>query len=509
MRNFLLCFCLLFGASLFAQQLNISGTVSDSSGPLPGASVLVKGSSKGYVTDFDGKYNLKANKGDVLVFSYIGMENVEVTVSDSTTIDVTLQEDSEALEEVVVTSLGVKKTQRSIGYAQSEVKGGDLTMAKETDVVASMAGKVAGLQILGGPGSTFRNAVVRVRGVNSLQGGTAQFVVDGTFVESSDDVNMDDVETLSVLRGPAAVALYGSRGANGIVLITTKSGRGIGGWGVSINQNTTFDQVARLPEYQNEYAGGYSQTRRIYVDKDGRSWNNNTSSGEKFEVLQFGADESWGPKMDGRLYRPWWTWFKDDEENYGKKVPLVARPNNVKDFFEIGMTANTNISLSKTGKKYSARVSYTNVISNGIIPNSKMYKNYFSTNLKYDLSDHLSVNTSFTYKKNLVSGRPGEGYSGSVRANVMQMFNQWFQRQLDIEKLKNYKNKDGTLKSWNMQAANDPTPAYWNSPYFDLYENVPVDDTKSVYGFVELSYKFNDHFKISGFARTRNNSKCL
>ena len=504
---------LLALAQFVSAQVSVSGTVTskDDGQPLPGVSVLIEGTQVGTTTDFDGKYVIEAKSGSVLVFTFIGMVQQKVTVGGTVgallVIDVQMEADTQVLDDVVVTALGIKRSQKSLGYAQVEVKGEDLTVAKQTDVVAAMAGKVPGVQILGAPGSSFRNAEVRIRGVNSLKGGKAIFVVDGTIVQSSDDVDMDNVATLSVLKGPAATALYGTRGANGVIVITTKApqqrGPADAGWGVSVHYNLTIDQVALLPDYQNEYAGGYSQTNKYYVDADGNTWNEGTSTGKKYEVLDMAADESWGPKIDGRKYRPWYTWHKEHED-YGKEKELKAHPDNVKDFFDLGITSNTNVALSKAGDGYSARVSYTNVVQTGIVPNSESHKNYLSTNLEYDLSEHLQTNVSFTYKKNKVSGRPAEGYSPSGRQNVMQAFNQWFQRQLDIKQTKVYENKDGSLRTWNPKSANDLSVKYWNSPYYDLYENVPTDDDTSLYGSASLTYKYNENFKITGNARLKH-----
>ncbi len=493
-------------------QVNVSGLVTskDDGQPLPGVSVLIEGTQKGTTTDFDGKYSIEAKSGDVLVFSFIGMTDKKITVTTSTTgsvvINAVMESDTQVLDDVVVTALGIKKSQKSLGYAQVEIKGEDLSVAKERDIATSIAGKVAGVQVLGGAGSTFSDAKIRVRGVNSLTGGNAIFVVDGTVVESR-DVNMDDVETLSVLKGPAATALYGSRGSNGVIMITTKKGKKSkdGGWGVSVNQNTSIGNFVDMLEYQDKYAGGYAG-KFFEVDSKGKDWDEN-STGKKYKVLQMEADESWGPKIDGKtLYRPWYTWFKDSPE-YGKEVPLTAQPDNVRDFYEMGVTSNTNIALSKAGNNYSARVSYTNIYSKGIAPNSKMVRNYVKSKLIYDLTDQLKAEVSANYNVNQAVSRPFSSWSDGLSVNNMKMYNQWWQRQLNMKKLKEYYKGEEGFRSWNMKSPENPyETAYWDSPYFNVYESVPVEDFSTLYGHASLTYKFNDKLKVVGIVRTREGS---
>jgi TonB-dependent SusC/RagA subfamily outer membrane receptor len=212
--------------------------------------VAVKGTSKGVTTDGDGKYKIAASKGDVLLFSFIGFTAQSVTVGNQTLIDLSLKPDVSQLNEVVVTALGISRDKRSLSYTVQELKADKLTVARDANVGNALAGKIAGVQVLGQSGAKFGSPSIRVRGVNSLTGGDPLYVVDGTPVASIADVNMDDVENLSVLKGPSATALYGNRASGGVVVITTKRAKA-GETTFNINQSTTLDMVAMLPKYQN------------------------------------------------------------------------------------------------------------------------------------------------------------------------------------------------------------------------------------------------------------------
>ncbi len=390
--------------------------------------------------------------------------------------------------------------------------GDDLSLARDQNITSALAGQIAGVQVISASGASLGGtAKIRIRGANSLTGGSPLYVVDGTPIDNSNfsrrtsnpsstdnnrgvdfgnlaqDINPDDVETISVLKGPSATALYGQRAAGGVVLITTKKGVKRNGIGVTINSSVTAENVYILPEYQNEYAGGYTQQFIETTDPvDGQSYN----------VLNFAADESWGPRIAGQPYRPWWSWFPGTPD-YGKVVPLTSNPNNVRDFFETGVTYNNAISLSGGNDNTLFRFSYANVNQSGIIPNSKLNKNNIGISASTKLTDQLTLSTSINLAKNEVSGRPTYGYEGN---NPVLSFNQWFQRQLDIDRLRDYKNQDGTFKSWNIRSATNLRPLYWDSPFFSVYENAPTDSRDRYFGNVSLNYKISDHLSIKGVA---------
>ncbi|MDQ3291891.1 MAG: SusC/RagA family TonB-linked outer membrane protein, partial [Bacteroidota bacterium] len=283
-----------------------------------------------------------------------------------------------------------------------------------------------------------------------------------------------------------AAALYGSRAANGVVLVTTKSGKNTEGLGISFNSSSTFDQVYMLPKYQNEYGGGFKQTFDLY-------------QGEPF--VNFSADESWGPRLDGRLVRQWNSFVPG--ENFGKLTPWVAHPDNVKDFYDIGKTFTNNIALTAGNDKANIRLSYTNLNQKGTMPNSKMDRNTFSMNVSGKLTDKLTASAKVNYVNTKVHGRPVTGdYVGNGPMSVVSSFNTWFQRQLDLEELKNYRNPDGTQRAWNLSGPEDLKPFYWDNPYFELYEAYSDDQRERVFGNISLSYAINPHLTITGFARS-------
>ena len=238
----------------FAQEKTVTGTVSDNSGALPGVSVLIKNTTSGTETDFDGKYSIKAKAGDVLSFSYLGYKTVEKTVGSSSTINVTMVEDANVLDEVVVTGLGIKRDKKALGFSQQSVKGEDLVKAKEVDISNALAGKISGVQIVGNNSSTFGSSQIKLRGETNVL-----YVVDGVKVYASSDINTDNGADISVLKGGSATAIDGPDGRNGVIVITTKQATK-GAATIDVDYAMTVNSVTNLPEMQNEYGGGYSQT---------------------------------------------------------------------------------------------------------------------------------------------------------------------------------------------------------------------------------------------------------
>ena len=336
---------LLAIGSIIAQQ-TVTGKVTDQSGePLLGASILVKGTSTGTVTDIDGNYSIMIPAGaNTLVVSYTGFNSQEIAVGNQTVVNITMEE-GVTLSEAVVTALGVQRDEKALGYAVQEIGGDQVNLTNDVNFVSSLSGKVAGVQIISSSGASLGgSAKIRIRGVNSLTSGDPLYIVDGTPIANENfsstdggadygnlaaDIPSNDIDKISVLKGPAATALYGERAKNGVVMITTKKGSyGKKGLGVTVSSTVTADRVYVLPEYQNEYAGGYSQDFSEVVDP---------IDGQTYRALNYSADESWGPKMDGTTYRPWWSWYPGTPE-YGTTIPLVSNPDNVRDFFDTGIT---------------------------------------------------------------------------------------------------------------------------------------------------------------------------
>ena len=450
----------------FAQEKTITGTVSDQNGlPLPGVNIVVVGTSKGTQTDFDGNYSISAETGQSISFSYIGMKNVTQTIGASSTINVQMEDDAEQLGEVVVTALGIKREKKSLGYSQQSVTGSDIVGAKNTDIGNALAGKIAGVQLVGQPSSSFSSALIRLRGETGVL-----FIVDNIKVNSTSDINMEDIADISVLKGVAGTALYGTEARNGAVIITTKSAKS-GDSKITIDESYALSSLYLLPEYQNEYGGGYSQEFDTY-------------NGQL--IPNYSADESWGPRLDGTLVRHWDSWFPGTEE-YGELRPWSANPNNVRDFYQTGGTNNITVGLVKGGDDYGIKATINNINQELILPNTENNQTTISLKTNYNISEKFKINGVFNYQYRKRLNYPDQGY-GSLGSN----FNQWWQRQLDINRLRDYY-RNGQVVSWNMKSPTDPTPLYWNSPFFEVYESINHETKSAIYGAIGFDYQFNDY----------------
>ena len=460
----------LFVQISFAQVKTISGTVSDKSSSLPGVSILIKGTTQGSETDFDGKYSIKTKMGDVLVFRYLGYKPVEKTVGISNTINVTLSEDSNVLDEIVVTALGIKREKKSLGFAQQSVKGEELIQTREVDINNSIAGRVAGVQILGAPSSGFGNALVRLRGEQALL-----YVVDGVKISSAADINTDDVEDLSVLKGSAATALYGPIGKNGVVVITTKKGKN-GKTSITLDQSVQVSNVYILPDYQNEYGGGYTQQ---FTTLNGQN------------IPNYAADESWGPRLDGTLVRHWDSWIPGSSE-FGELRPWSANPDNVKNFFDTGVTNNTSLSFTKGGDGYSVKANLRNVDIEGVMPDSNRKLQQFGVSASFDVNDKLEVYTNVNYQQIKTVNDPLGGYGG-----VASNFNQWWQRQVDIDRLRENDFQNEQWYTWNIRSTTDTSPQYWDSPFFETENNTKSQSKDATYGNFGLNYEATEDITVN------------
>lgn len=485
----ILLLLILIRAVSIAQERTITGTVlsAEDGSVLPAANILIKGTQRGVVTDAKGAFTIRANASDVLIFSFVGFRTNEVSVGNQSVINLTLEPDALMLNELVVTALGISREKKALPFTVQEIKGDKLTVARDPNVVNALAGKIAGVQVLSQSGAKFGTPTMRIRGVNALGGSSPLYVVDGT-PTSIQFVNMDDVERLSVLKGPAATALYGERAAGGVVEIVTKRAKK-GESQVEINHSSTLDMVGLLPKYQNEYGGGYSQAWETFAFDPTihpASW----SSFNGHKILTYAADESWGPRMDGTPHRSAWSWQPGPE--FGQLTPFEPSPNNVRDFFETPISNNTSVSFGKSGENYSTRLVYTHVANGGIIPNSKQTRDFITakSNMTFGkLTADVTINYSTTTGTNV----PADFYGGSGtilggQNQTVGSFNQWFQRQLKMGDIRNYKNPDGSFRSWNIGGPEDTHPKYWDSPFTQMYENTNAQRNNRVFGSVGLNY---------------------
>ncbi|MEO6069841.1 MAG: SusC/RagA family TonB-linked outer membrane protein [Chitinophagaceae bacterium] len=489
-----------------AQSRQINGTVTDERGdPLPLVSVVEKGTSNGTTTSASGSYMLtvSGNKS-VLIFSYAGMKSQELLLGTGSTYNVSLLA-SGSLSEVVVTALGITRKERSIGYSAQQVKGENLTLTKEQNVIGSLAGKIAGVQVIGASGASLGGTQkIKIRGVNSLNGNDQPLmVVDGTPISNANfgssvgsgpdlgnigqDINPDDVESISVLKGPAAAALYGLRGQYGVILITTRKGRK-GAKKVDVQYSSAFsvEKAGNFLPLQNLYGVGNNQNFLTLA------------SGEKYVN---GNDESWGPKMDGTPVRMYYSFYPQDPE-FGKATPFLPQPNNIKDYFETGHNINNNISVAGGSENMTYRLSYNNAYIKGVMPGTSLRRNNLGLNTSLDITKKLTVGANVNFSNNKAT-RPSQGYQGTATGQV-----QWFQRNIDMNRLKNYRYPDGTILNWNVNPntstgiITNNRPSDWNNPYFDAYANSNDDGRDRLFGDLNLSYQVIPGLKLSAFLRS-------
>ncbi|MGB3799551.1 MAG: SusC/RagA family TonB-linked outer membrane protein, partial [Lewinella sp.] len=522
MQRFLTMLALVIGTAGFATaQQAITGTISDDAGePLIGASILVAGTTTGTVTDFDGAFSLNVPEGaEELIVSYTGFatQTVELTTDDN--YDIVLAEGVQ-LNDVVVTALGISREEKSLGYAVTQIDGAEVNQAQETNLVSALNGRVAGAQINNNNSGLGGSSSIILRGATSLIGDNQPlFVVDGTPIDNStfggrnasearggqdygnmaQDINPNDIESISVLKGGAAAALYGSRASNGVILITTKSGKSRKGLGVTINSGIQFSTVAVLPDYQNEYGGGRRGNFLPFEFKEGEY----PESYREFDgqlIADYAYDGSWGPALDGTLVRHWDSWYPG--ETFGELRPWVASENSVRDFYDTGVQYNNNVSVSGGNDTGNFRLSYTNNSNNGVYPGSSLNRNTINVSASQQLGSKLTASVNANYVNTAGQGRPGRGYGDASATNVQTNYNQWWQRQLDLDRLKNYQMPDGTPRTWNIRAPNDLRANYWESPYWTINRDANADDRDRVFGNLALRYDILPGLSLSGFART-------
>ena len=513
LNGFLVLLLALVTQITFAQERAVSGTVSDNTGlPLPGVSVLVKGSKTGTQTDFDGKYSIKVAPSQTLVFSYIGMKTQEVKAS-STTVNVKLTSSAIELEGAVVTALGVKKSKKALGYASQEVKGNDIADTPVTNFADALSGEVAGLDIqsfgtLGG------SANIIVRGFKSLYGSNqALIVIDGTPVlnetnNSSDvtsgrggydygnaasDINPDDIESINVLKGAAATALYGSRASNGALVITTKKGKNAKGIGVTVNSSLTIGSVDKntLPVYQDKYGAGYGP---YYDDPYFLNYDIN-GDGVNDQVVPFTEDASYGAAFNPNLNVYQWNSIFPQLPGYGKATPWVAAKNNPNSFFVDALTTTNSVSFGKSTDATTFRLGFTNKMQEGVTPNALLKRNTLTFSGSQKLSEKLTVSGDFSFTNNNGRGRNGTGYSSG---NPMQAFRQWWQTNVDVQEQKAAFFATGQNITWNVNSSDDLSPIYTDNVYWNTYKNFQSDSRDRYTGNFSATQKVNNWFNVVG-----------
>ncbi len=429
---------------------------SDTSEELIGVTVMVKGTSIGTITDVNGDFSINvSDENSVLTFSYIGFKIQEIPVAGMDVINVKLEPDVEELEGVVVTALGIKRSEKALGYAVQKVGGDLVSDVKEPDVMNSLAGKVAGLSVIqsdgaiGGGGSR-----VVLRGETSLAGNNDPLYIINGVQGDANDIASDDIESISVLKGPAAAALYGAKAGGGVIIITSKSANKNKGMEVSVNSSTMFQTPLVLPEYQNVWGMG---------DSYGYSYYDGNGGGENDDT-----EYSWGPAFDGELHNQF--------NGYKAWLPNT---DDVKNFYEIGHILTNNISVTNTSDKGSFRFSYTNTDQKGIMPNNGLNKSVFAFNSVYNVIDGLKITPNLSFIRNVCD-------------NDRTFDVRFIPRGVDFSALEDYwvpGMEDEQQMNYRRSA---------NNPYFVLYACPDsYKDTKAIAN-VAVSYEFLNHWSAMG-----------
>ncbi|RYY54616.1 MAG: SusC/RagA family TonB-linked outer membrane protein [Chitinophagaceae bacterium] len=464
----------------------ITGVIKDKNGiALAGVSVSIRGSNKGTTTNTKGEFSIDASKGDVLVFSSVGYAVSSVTVGDNTSVSVELDLVDQQMSEVVVTALGVKKERKALGYSVTEVKGSELTRARETNVGNSLVGKIAGVNVnstSGGPGSSTN---ITIRGVSSLSGNNQPlYVVNGVpmtnqaadgnnlqnaggqYYNSVDygdgigNINPDDIETISVLKGAAASALYGSRAKGGVILITTKNGSGKGT--IEFNSNLVFDDVIDLTDWQYEYGNGANGVKP-------------STATAAFDA----GNSSWGARLDGSSV----------VQFDGVSRPYSAQKGNLGRFYRMGNTFTNNVAFGKAFEGGNVRFGYTNLSNSSILPNSGLDRNTFNFSTLFHINKRLTVDVRANYVTDRAKNRAILG-DGAGNANFQAMF---LPTSLNVETLKpGYKpNGDEILFTNNNYATN---------PYFATSSFINNTRRNRIIASTTLKYTFDNGLYVQGRA---------
>lgn len=500
----------LSSGSLHAQALLKGRVVDASNKAIVGATIRDLTSNKQVITNPNGEFELNSPSDNPQIqISYIGYDTKKLTADGNSFLTIELVPQSQVLEDVVVTALGISREKKALGYAVQEVKGKEL-QTRPTNVLSALSGKVSGLQVISSGGNMGGSNRVTIRGINSISGNNQPlYVIDGTPIDNTDlnsaatingsagkdvgntiqDLNPDDIENISVLKGPSAAALYGSRAANGVILITTKRAAKGERVDISLNTGLDFENVVRLPKRQKLYGQGYSPTFQVQ-----------NINGTDYKIVDYAADESWGPRLDGTPVLHWYNLNPEDEDLYLNPAPWVYPKHDVSYFFRTGVANTNNIAIAGNSGNTNYRFSYTNKNVKGTVPNASLGRNSFNFSGGTQLGK-IKLSSNFTYIKNSSIGRP---WSGASNRNIMLEAFQWGAVQVDYKILSRYKREDGTPLAWNRtgwrNTPEDEATRFIDNPYWSAYESYLEESRDRFYGNVGLQYEVNDWLTVGAKA---------
>ena len=496
---------LAMSPALFGQVRNLTGTVtsSEDGAPIPGATVVLKGTSTGVITDANGTYTIPVNTSTgTLTISFMGMTTKDIEITSSNRYDVVLETAAIGLEDVVVTALGITREKKTLGYAVQDLDGSELNKANDANIVNSLSGKIAGVQVTSGGSTVGASSRIVIRGNSSFSGNQPLFVIDGTPIDNSttnlgggggidwgntaSDIDPNNIQSMTVLKGANASALYGSRATNGVIIITTKKGS-TGGrrLGVDVNSSFLWDIASYFPALQNEYGGGWDGSEYIwnkYNQENGTSLSYNDYA-DQFSYRYVDGDGAgvndawpinWGPRMDAGLLLDQWS--------TGPNSPWVSRPDNVKEWFNPGLTMNNSVAFTSNGEKASGRVAYSNLNTKGIIDFTDQKQNTVNTSVTLTPTSKLTAIANLTYLRKESNNMPDNGYAWA------DIFG-WLQRDYPTQYVKDLFYEKGN-EDYIFRADN---------PFYNL-RNLSSFFRDRVYGNVSARYSITDWLSLSGRA---------
>lgn len=468
---------LLQTVNIYAQSQNVSGKVTDSrtGETIPGVSISIPGTNIAASTDVDGRFSLKGlSPNDSLLFTFVGYAPLKIAIAGKTVINITLEQTETVLDEVVVTALNINRSKSSLGYSVSSFKAEDLTKSRENNIINNLAGKVAGLQVTKTSTGVDGSTRVILRGVASITGENRPLiVVDGIPVDAGhggggrwggtdsgdalSDINPDDIESMSILKGAGAAAAYGSRGANGVILITTKKGSVKKGLGVSLDTDFSVNSPFLFPEFQNEYGHGAFGTYPTSVPDAGMPW-----------------AWSYGPKMEGQKLPSFW----------GDTASFSPQPDNYKDFYRNGLSGIVSLGLESGNENSSIRASFTSQQSTGIMPMNGLKRQTINLRGFTKMKDRVELDARVTYIHSASEGRPNLAEDG------IPYFLAIMPRNISSDDLNNFKtDNNGRERLWT-------TDSYTSNPYWKLYNKVNNDEKHRLQGVFSTKVIFNPQLNL-------------
>ncbi len=495
---------MLFVGATFGQTRQLTGTVTsaETGDVMPGVTVRLKGFSGGAISDSFGKFSISTNRDEgVIMFSFIGMKTLEVPLTSSSTYNVRMEPDVLGLDEVVVTALGISREKKTLGYAVQDIGSQELARAKDNNIVNTLSGKIAGVQVTSGGSTVGASSRIIIRGNASFAGNQPLFVIDGTPIfnnttnlagaggidwgNTAADIDPNNIESMTVLKGANAAALYGSRATNGVILITTKKGTEGRKLGVDVTSSVVFDNAAYFPKLQNEYGGGHNGSEYQWKQ-------NNPSMSYQDYAKQFGYNYvdgngggvndgwpiNWGPRMDAGLMLDQWSTGPNSEWN--------SRPNNLKNYFQTGVNVENQVAITSNGEKASGRLAFTNLDTKGIIEFTDQSQNTINGSLTLTPTNRLTAVTNFTYLQKESKNMPNNGYSG-IGVDMA-----WLQRDYDMSYAR---------EIYDEQGNDGHIFPGWDNPFYTL-QNTTGFVRDRLYGNISLDYKLTDWLSVMARAGT-------